>query len=202
MPSFGLYHHSPSSLSLHRSPLEGRVFPGDIINLSGNNGARPDAHALSAAFHASAHLVLTVETPTLLAHASSVFLLPSAHDDLGIQVDKDPETGRARVVGLAPGSVAATKVGRDSLAPGDLIVAVSEAGTLYDVPTAKEAAARLKVTGGGTTELRVVRPQAQALRSARSPASRPTSARPMGAEYAPQPAFDIFAPPPAYQAAV
>jgi len=155
-----------------------------------------DAHALSAAFHAASHLALSVQTPTLLEGARSVFILSSSSqgpDDLGISVERDRETGRARVASLIPGSIAATRVGRDVLAPGDLIVAISEEGTLHDVPTYKEAAGRLKLSESGAIELRVVRPVGgeNHMLSPRA-SSRPASARP---ERAP---IDIWAPPPAY----
>jgi len=168
------------------SPLEGLVFPGDIINLAGNgHGGKildaltstraPDAVALSAAFHAASVLTLSVETPEPLANARSVFILMSQHDvELGITLEKDPHTGRARIARLAPGSAAATRVDRDVLAPGDLVVAVAEGGVLYEVANVKEATARLdKRAEGGAIELRVVRPLMNPL-SSRS--SRPSSA--------------------------
>jgi len=193
------------------SPLEGHVFPGDVINLSGNGSARlldgltstraPDANVLAAAFHAASQLSIQVETPTLLTSAYSVFILASNGGDLGIEVDKDHETGRARVNYLAPGSAAATKVGRDVLAPGDLIVAVSEGGTLYDVATAKEAAAKLKHSAAGAIELRVVRPPDEPSQTPRS-AHRPSSARSIRhAELVP-PQSALCSLPPAYTTAI
>ena len=108
--------------------------------------------------------MLLVETPTLLENAQSVFL--SCDGDLGIKVYADPQTGRACIAQLAahrqvepsefglPGS----PIGRDKLAPGDLIVAISEGGTLHNVANSKEATARLKADQTGTVELRIVRP--------------------------------------------
>ncbi len=193
------------------SPLEGKVFPGDVINLAGN-GLRaanmidaltstraPDAHALSAAFHAASSLSITVETPALLASASSVFLLVSEADSLGIRVDKCPTTGRARVAHIEPMSAAATNLSRQDLAIGDLIVSVSEGGTLFDVADVKEAATRLNACESGAVELRVVR--AAEITAARPRSSRPASARPRTADPA-MSAFEHEPMPPAYTAAV
>jgi len=148
------------------SPLKGLIFPGDIIQpgttstATPNVGSSPDADGLSAFFFATSELALTVETPPLRAEAQSVFLRSSElgeTPELGIQVDKEPVTGRARVSRLKPDSIATAAVGGNVLAPGDLIVAVSEGGTLYETSNASQVVARLKAYRCGAVELRVVR---------------------------------------------
>ena len=147
------------------SPLKGLIFPGDIIQLGATSaaptvGSSPDADGLSAFFFATSELSLTVETPPLRAEAQSVFLRSSElgeTPELGIQVDKEPVTGRARVARLKPDSIATAAVGGNVLAPGDLIVAVSEGGTLHETSNASQVVARLKAYRCGTVELRVVR---------------------------------------------
>lgn len=202
------------------SPLEGLIFPGDIIQLGATSasagvsstrcptpaGGTPDANALSAAFFAASDLCLTVETPPLLAEAQSIFLHSSELGDtleLGIQVEKDTATGRARVARLKPDSIAASAVGCDALAPGDLIVAVSEGGTLHETDNASQVAARLKAYQGGAVELRVVRSPGSQSSTRPSSASR-ASFSPAGyvpsPPSLPEPAFGLA--PPAYTSAV
>lgn len=184
------------------SPLEGKVFPGDIIRLSGdgrsstrgptltNPGA--DAKIVAEAFYAASHLMLSVETPSSLANAESVFLLHSEGEELGIQLDKCPVSGRARVSSLAPNSVAATRVSRHDLSVGDLIVACSEEGILHEVASAKDGSARLSVRSSGAMEIRVVKPGEN-----QPPCnwSRPSSARSSRADTAEALTAEICMPP-------
>jgi len=143
------------------------VWPGDIIR--GVAGAplapRTDAHSLANVFSQASELDINVETPALLSDARTVFLIANANEpggatELGIHLDKDPSTGKARVTGLIPGSLAATTVDRSSLKRGDLIVAVGFGGALSQVGSMKECNAlfaKLQAEDGAI-ELRVVRP--------------------------------------------
>lgn len=149
------------------SPLEGLVFPGEHIQLDRSaassrwpSSAVSDAPTLSAAIFAASQLTLIVETPPSLTGSRSIYL----HDDefgrdaeLGIEIEKDRASGRARITGLRPGSRAARAVGDDALSPGDLIVAVSAGGTLYETADFGQAASRLKLHHGSFIELRIVR---------------------------------------------
>jgi len=143
------------------SPLEGHIWPGDIIRgVAGTNlPPRSDAASLANIFRIASDLDLSVETPRALSDARTVFLICQAGgaSEIGIMVDKDPSSSFARVSSLAPGSLAATELDRGSLRPGDLIVAVGFNGGLHQVSNVKDCAARLQAATGAI-ELRVVRP--------------------------------------------
>jgi len=180
------------------SPLEGLIFPGDIISMAPATGSStrcptpsvstPDAVALSAAFFAASELNLNVETPAALVGARSIFLHSSEMEttivQLGIDLSKD-RSGFARVARLMPGSIAAAATGPDALMPGDLITAVSSGGTLHATKSVGDTASRLKLYEGGPIELRIIRREA----SGSSTCSRPSSARSSRAE------SDLTAPP-------
>jgi len=184
------------------SPFEGLIFPGEIISLTpvANGGlsstrsptpiVTADAVALSAAFFAASQLSLNVETPPLLVGAESVFLHSSELDSslqLGIEVGKDRPSGFARIVRLTPGSIAATAAGPDALMPGDLIVAVSAGGTLYETSTVNDCYRVLKLYEAGPIELRIVRREPSLSTQALS--SRPSSARTESVNAAAPPAY-------------
>ena len=155
------------------SPLEGLVWPGEIVKLksmdhdhtlAANRPLRPSsacrtlsAKALSEHCWQSSKLELIVETPAAISNAKSTWLFCEAASELGITVERDPESGRARIQSLVPGSVAATTVDRDSLSNGDIIVAIGVEGTLSGVSNHKEAMSKLN-GAVGAIELRVVRP--------------------------------------------
>jgi len=158
------------------SPLEGHVWPGDIIKGVAGQPLPPrtDAHSLANVFCRANDLDIHVETPVALSDARTVFLIANADEpggatELGITLERDPSRGLARVASLTPGSLAATTVDRDSLARGDLIVAVGFGGVLVQVENPKECQALLAKATEGAIELRVVRPDGW-------PVDRPRSA--------------------------
>jgi len=137
---------------------------GQETSFAASAALRCDAHSLASTFCHAADLDINVETPKALSDARTVFLVSTADEpggahEVGIMLEKDPNTGMARVAGLIPGSLAATSIDRSSLERGDLIVAVGYGGALAQVDTVKECNAMLaNQQVDGAIELRVVRP--------------------------------------------
>ena len=152
------------------SPLEGLVWPGEVIRSVHGMQLKMDAQNLSNALRAAQSLEIVVETPSALADARSVFLISNGDVEtgrrgsgcggMGLVLERDQSSGFARIASITAGSIAEATISRDSLAVGDLLVSVGGCGVLHETETAQEALAKLQSLSGeiGAVELRLVRP--------------------------------------------